>query len=286
MLKNHKTVLSKPQENFDKKEIADFMKNKTKIFYILTFALLIMASSAIQTLAQPSDAQLKKQLTSPKTVSVTLNGKGSIEWSKTYKKYVWSRYFTAKLKTDTPGEFLIVKGYASYDVMGGRYVFWRTFTSSNSYEGRKNPTAAEINKALETAQLADFNFNDQVIGEYEMMKIAAEPEWEWHTQNSASFNVVAVYRIHNGGGRYYGENYYKAPVGFEEIDKVESYLRIRLYRKSANEPWTGVHVSNRIPTSPGAQTIDEKIRLLEHKNYPAAEFRQMPKMSVIPQLTQ
>jgi len=260
------------------------MKNKQLIFCILSLALAFLILSVAESFAQPTDAQLKKVLTSPKTASVTLGGPGRIDWSKTYKKYMWTRNFTAKLKTDAPGEFLIVKGYAAYDVMGGRYVFWRTFTSSNNYEGKKNPTVAEINQALQTAELTDFNYNGKVIGEYESIKIAPDPDWEWHTQDSVSFNVVAIFRIHNSGGRYYGATWYKAPAGFEEIDRVEAFQRIRLYRDAGNQPWRGVHVSDRIPTSDGR--IAEKIKLLESKNYPEREVSQMARMSKIPQLTQ
>lgn len=250
-------------------------------------AFLLLILNAGESFAQPNDTQLKKVLTSPKTVSVTLGSAGKIEWSKTYKKYVWTRNFTAKLKTDTPGEILIVKGYAAYDVMGGRYVFWRTFTSSNEYEGKKNPTVAEINQAFETAELRDFNYNGKVIGEYESMKIAPEPEWEWHTQNSVSFNVVAVFSIDiDGGRRYSDKDWYTPPTGFGTIDKVEAFQRIRLYRDGANQPWRGIHVSDRIPTSPGANTIAERIKLIERKEYPKAQFEQMARMSKIPILTE
>lgn len=258
---------------------------KTFLLKIIGASFFAAVLAVIQGFAQPSDAQLKKQLTSPKTISVTLNGAGAREWSSTYKKYVWTRYFTARLKTDTPGEILVVKGYAAYDIVGGRYVFWRTFTSGNSYEGKKNPTVEEINQALETAKLDDFNYNGNVIGEYESMKLAAEPEWEWHTTDSVSFNVVAVYNLHNNGGRYFGEKYYRAESGFEQVNRVESVLRIRLYRDGAKLPWRGVHVSTRIPTSAGANTIDERIKLLERKEYREAQFKQMPKMSEIPKLT-
>jgi hypothetical protein len=61
------------------------MKNKKSIFYILSLALLILSLNASEVSAQPSDAQLKKVLTNPKTVSVTLGGPGKIEWSKLIK---------------------------------------------------------------------------------------------------------------------------------------------------------------------------------------------------------
>ncbi len=262
------------------------MKNKTLSFFILTFALLILASSAIQTLAQPSDAQLKKQLTSPKTVSVTINGKGSIEWSKTYKKYVWSRYFTRKSKTDTPGEIIVVRGYASYDVMGGRYVFWREFASDSSYEGKKSPTAAEINQGLEKANLSEFTYAKEYVGEFESFQIAPEPDWEWHTANSVSFNVVAVYRIVNTGGRYGSEEYYQPPWGSKAIDRVESWMRLRLYRDEAKTGWSKVGFSDSIRNPNDRRYLKEIKKLLDREVLPGAQVEQMLKLSKIPQLTQ
>ncbi|MCY7345937.1 MAG: hypothetical protein LH614_06910, partial [Pyrinomonadaceae bacterium] len=207
----------------------------------------------------------------------TLGGPGKIEWSSTYKKYVWSRYFTAKLKTDTAGEFVIVTGYASYDVMGGRYVFWRTFTSGNSYEGKKNPSVAEINQGLEMLELSEFNHNNKVIGEYESMKLAAAPDWEWHTLNAVSFNVVAVFR-RDTRGRYGNESWYTPPNGFRAVDRIESVLRITLRRDEAKLLWQGGRV---LETS-----ASSKIKLLERKEYPEAEYKKMARMSKIPQLTQ
>jgi len=176
--------------------------------------------------AQPSDAQLKKDLTGAKTVTVTLGKPGTIEWSKTYKKYVWTRSFTAKLKTDDPGIFVIVKGYASYDVMGGRYVFWRTFTTSNSYEGLPDPTAADVQALIRRFGmeqfLGNYNFN-HVVGKVESIGLSSEPRFEWHTPNSVSFNVTAIYteRTNDIGGR----------------ERVAQTLRIRVYRDDPKAGW-------------------------------------------------
>ena len=176
--------------------------------------------------AQPSDAQIKKDLTGAKTVSVALGKPGTIEWSKTYKKYVWTRSFTAKVKSDEPGVFVIVKGYASYDVMGGRYVYWRSFTSSNSYEGIPDPTAADVQALISKFGaeqfMGNYHFN-HVIGRVESLGLEAEPKYVWHTPNSVSFNVVAVYteRTNDIGGR----------------EKVARTFEIRLYRDSVKAPW-------------------------------------------------
>ncbi len=176
--------------------------------------------------AQPSDAQIKKELTAARTVSVTLGKPGTIEWSKTYKKWVWNRSFTAKLKTDDPEVFVIVKGYASYDVMGGRYVFWRTFTTSNSYEGIPDPSAEEVQALISKFGIEQFVGNyyfNRIIGKVESIGLAPEPKFMWHTPNSVSFNVVAVYteRTNDIGGR----------------ERVARTFEIRLYRDNTKAPW-------------------------------------------------
>lgn len=261
------------------------MKNKNTILYILSLAFFVLIANAGAAHAQPSTAQLKKLFTIPGAVSVVVHKPGKREWSSTYKKYVWNVWFTVKRKTETPGVFVTVKGYSSFDIVGGKYIYWRDFISENTYDGQKNPTVAEINQALTTGDLRDFNYNGNVIGEYESMKLSAEPDWEWHTQNSVSFNVAAVFYL-TDRGRYGSESWYSPPTGFKAVDRVESALRIRLYRDGANLPWRGINVSDRIPTFVGSNTIEERIKLLERKELSEAEFRQRAKMTKIPILTQ
>ena len=210
------------------------MKNKKSIFYILTLALLVLVLNAGVIFAQPSDAQLKKQLTAAKTVSVTLGKPGKIEWSKTYKKYVWTRSFTAKLKTDEPGIFLLVTGYASYDVMGGRYVYWRTFTSSNSYDGMPNPTAGDVQALIRKFGVKEFMrdyWYNLVVGKVESIGLSDEPKYEWHTPNSVSFNIVAVYthKTNEIGGRERGARTF----------------RIRLYRDTTKAEWKSLNTTDK-----------------------------------------
>ena len=209
----------------------------SKLLATLVFLLAAGFVSAVS--AQPGDAQIKKDLTGAKTVSVALGKPGAIEWSKTYKKYVWTRSFTAKVKSDEPGIFVIVKGYASYDVMGGRYVFWKSFITSNSYEGIPDPTAADIQALIGKFGLEQFMGNyyfNRVIGRVESIGLAAEPKYVWHTQNSVSFNVVAVYteKTNDIGGR----------------QRVARTFEIRLYRDSVKAPW-----KNLISTDRGTERL-------------------------------
>lgn len=202
----------------------------------LLAALVVLLSlgfvSAVS--AQPGDAQIKKDLTGARTVSITLGKPGTVEWSKTYKKYVWTRSFAAKLKTEDPGIFVIVKGYASYDVMTGRYVFWKTFTTSNNYEGIPDPGAADVQTLLREFGtekfMGNYHFN-RVIGSVESIGLAAEPNYMWHTPNSVSFNVVAVYteKTNDIGGR----------------QRVSRTFEIRLYRDGVKAPWKNMISTDR-----------------------------------------
>lgn len=206
------------------------MKSKKPVFYIMSMALFVLVLTVGESFAQPSNAQIKKDVMGPKTVSLTLGGPGKVEWSSTYKKYVWSRNFTAKVKTDEPDVFLLVTGYASYDVMGGRYVYWRTFTSSNSYEGIPNPTAANVQALIKTFGVEQFMGRypyRQMVGSVESIGLSNEPNFEWHTPNSVSFNVVAVYTRKGNG--------HSAPN-----EHGEQTFRIRLYRDSTKDQWKNV----------------------------------------------
>lgn len=188
--------------------------------------VLIGAGLVSEASAQPSDAQITKDLTHAKTVSVTLGKPGTREWSSTYKKYVWDRNFTAKLKTEDLGIFVIVKGSASYDIIGGRFVFWRTFTTSNSYEGIPDPTAADVQDLVSKFGLEQFLGNyyfNHVIGKVESIGLSDEPNFQWHTPNSVSFNVTAIYteRTNDVGGK----------------ERLARIFEIRLYRDNPKQAW-------------------------------------------------
>ena len=206
------------------------MQNKKTIISTVICALAFLVVGTGYTFAQPSAAQLKKDISGPKTVSVTLGSPGTIEWSSTYKKYVWSRNFVAKVKTDEPGIFVLVTGYASYDVMGGRYVYWRTFTSSNSYSGIPNPTAADVQALIKQFgvhdMMGDYPFR-QMIGNVESIGLSSDPNFEWHTPNAVSFDVIAVYTKKGNGNTAPNEH-------------GEQTFRIKLFRDNTKSDWNRV----------------------------------------------
>lgn len=200
---------------------------------ILTGIMFGIIGFVAEVSAQPTSAQVKKRLTNSRTVYVKLGKPGKRSWSSTYKKYVWTRSFTAKLKTRDSDIFIIVKGYVAYNTAGGRYRFWRTFTTSNNYEGIPDPSSAVVQNLIQKFGVEKFMGNyyyNRVIGQLESIGISQTPKYEWHTPNSVSFNVVAVYteRKNDVGGK----------------ERIARIFRIRLYRDNTKSEWKNLMTSS------------------------------------------
>ncbi|MBX3267457.1 MAG: hypothetical protein KF831_12205 [Acidobacteria bacterium] len=124
---------------------------------------------------------------------------------------------------------VIVTGTASYDIVGSRYTFWRTFITSNEYEGIPNPTNADVNALLEKFGLEKFMGNyryNRVIGTVESIGLSETPNFVWHNPNSVSFNVTAIYRERTND------------VGGNE--RISQVFEIRLYRTAVGAEWNNM----------------------------------------------
>ncbi len=188
---------------------------------------MILFFGANSTEAQPSAAQVKKDVSGPKTISVTVHGTGKRVWSKGYSKYVWDVPFSAKVKSEDPGVNILVDATASYDLVGGRYVYWKSFVGSNIYEGIPNPTDAEVASLLQQfgpqkVMMGDF-YN--AVGVVESIKLAGKPRFEWHTLNSVSFTVIVTFN---------------EKVDYTTTRRVAKPYRARLYRDVRSMPWKNI----------------------------------------------
>lgn len=194
---------------------------------IVIWAAIVLGIGVTGAAAQPSAAQVKKDVSGAKTISVTVLGKGTRVWSKGYSKWVWDVPYSAKVKSEEPGVNILVEATASYDIVGGRYVYWRSFVGSNIYEGIPNPTEAEVVSLLnqfgpQKVMMGDF-YN--AVGGVESVKLAAKPRFEWHTLNSVSFTVIATY---------------KEKVDSTTTRRISKPFRARLYRDSKTSPWKNI----------------------------------------------
>lgn len=200
------------------------MKN-IKAVTILAVVILVFGVAAV--MAQPSAAQVKKDVSGPKTISVTVEGSGKRVWSKGYSKYVWDVPFSAKVRSEEPGVNILVEATASYDIVGGRYVYWKSFVGSNIYEGIPNPTDSEVASLLQQfgpqkVMMGDF-YN--AVGGIESIKLAPKPRFEWHTLNSVSFTVFVTF---------------KEKVDYTTTRRVSKPYRARLYRDGKSMPWKNI----------------------------------------------
>lgn len=172
------------------------MKYTGQVSSVLLTAIVALFLGVGNAVAQPTEAQIRKDISGPRTVSIEFGKPGTRSWSSTYTKYIWTRNFTAKLSTEEKGVFVIVTGYAAYDIFGSKFTFWRTFTTSNSYEGIPNPSAADVQALIKKFGLekvmGGFHYRNRV-GEVESIGLSDEPKFEWHTTKSVSFDVDAVY---------------------------------------------------------------------------------------------
>jgi len=201
---------------------------RTKLFSVVSIAAAaIIGFGALSVNAQPSAAQVKKDVSGPKTISVTVHGRGTRVWSKGYSKYVWDVPYSAKVKSEEPGVNILVEATASYDIAGGRYVYWKSFVGSNIYEGIPNPTGTEVASLLnqfgpQKVMMGDF-YN--ALGGIESINLAAKPRFEWHTLNSVSFTVMVTF---------------KEKVDSTTTRRVSKPYRARLYRDGKTMPWRNI----------------------------------------------
>lgn len=197
---------------------------------IVIWAVMVLGIGVTGAAAQPSAAQVKKDVSGAKTISVTVLGKGTRVWSKGYSKWVWDVPYSAKVKSEEPGVNILVEATASYDIVGGRYVYWRSFVGSNIYEGIPNPTEAEV-----AALLKQFGPQKIMMGEFysavkiEGIKLAEKPRFEWHNLNSVSFTVYATFT---------------EQVNYTTTRRIAKPYRARLYRDGKTMPWKNIGPSD------------------------------------------
>ena len=75
--------------------------------------------------------------------------------------------------------------------------------------------------------MGEYQFH-MMIGEVESIGLAPDSKFEWYTQNSVSFNVVAVYTKKGNGNRAPNEH-------------GEQTFEIRLYRDNIKADWNNMH---------------------------------------------
>ena len=179
--------------------------------------------------SQPSTATVQKDVKNDlgaNCVSVKVGGAGS-----TSTEYVNGGYRTfyrvgvsAILKTDLPGVTKLAQGAAKYGhAGGGKYTYVQYAPGTVEYMGMPAPDTSKIRALILSMSdygLTEATFLDDVIS-FNFLKT---PDALWHTLQSVSVPVNLVFTRRKSGG----------------IETVKRPYLLRVYRKTATEPWTSV----------------------------------------------
>lgn len=239
----------------------------------------------------PSEDDIRRDLTAPGIVEIVFRGQGTLEriaengvWIDEYKRSV-----TVRRVGDRPGVTVEVIGDVVYRPSGGRFVFQRMRLAGNRLTGLEPPDVAAIDRLIATLKPHDIDtLFSLVVGEYESIRLADDPRWEWHSPKSVSFEVVQIYTTRHMGGAYPGSYVEQTKPGEVFLDRVERIERWRIYRDSEDGPWlrlaaSGHRAGTMIPRK-GAPS-QPAMRLLSRRVVSEREFQTMPRATRVPALS-
>ena len=216
--------------------------------------LSLMALAAPMVFAQPTDAQIRHDLMNPGVLEIRFTQKpGTLQRNSDTKVNEFVRGVEVLRTTDVPGVRLLVAGDAVYQQYPSGFRYWKFRALENRYDGIPNPTEAEIVEILrkDPAKMYGGAAN-VVLAPAEPPKLAAQPEWTWHTPNSVSF----VMTVHE-----------RRRVSYTEVETAEQDYEIRLYRSAIGQPWMNFIGSPK--AGPGHR------RPIEKKTYSRSEVAAM-----------
>jgi len=210
--------------------------------------------------AQPSEAEIKKQITNEGTKSVKFTKTtGTRQWNSDIGNWEWVRGVEIIRKSDYPGIDLVVLGDVVYQYTGaGKYSYWKFRTISNQYLGIPNPTAAEIKNLLskDWPKFYGYYFH-KIIKEYSEPDLANDPKWFWHTPNSVEFKMKLKF---------------DHIISYTEVETVEAIWNVRLYRDDPKGEWKNF-IANR-----SQEASDSKISGVQ--KYTAEQVRDLEKQTL------
>lgn len=210
------------------KQVSSKIKSRMKQVAILLWGWLY----AITALAQPSDAQVKKDAigqggSGVKEVRFT-KGTGTRQWNSGIGNWEYVRGVEVVRNSEYPGIDLLVTGDVVYQYTGvGKYSYWKFRVLDNQYSGIPNPTAKEIQDFI-SKDWAKFygNYYYTVITKVHQQPVLADlPRWFWHSPKQVSFKMKLKFDhiIFNSG-----------------IETVDCIWDVRLYRDDIKGPWNNM----------------------------------------------
>lgn len=191
-------------------------------------AVLIITFQSVIALAQPSDAQVKKDAAGQggagiKSVRLT-KSTGTRQWNSSVANWEYVRGVEVVRKSEYPGIDLIVTGDVVYQYTGaGKYNYWKFRVLDNQYAGIPNPTAQEIQQFISSDWGKFYGYYFNVITKIHQQPVLAEkPMWFWHSPNQVSFRMKLSF---------------DHIVHLKGIETMECIWNVRFYRDDMKAPW-------------------------------------------------
>lgn len=229
-----------------------------RINRIALSGLILAVLLAVPAYAQPSDAQVRKDIMNPGVKRLELTSKpGTKQWNSDVGAWEFVRGVRViREYPDIEGVDLVVVGDAVYQLYGSNYRYWKFRVISNEYLGIDNPTEEEILAVLNT-DLEKFVTNywyNRIVGELGPIRLADEPTWFWHKPTSVSFMMTTTF---------------SAKTSDLDVAAVEQDYEVRFYRDDYRGPWTHFISTNR----------EQRVRSTQR--YSADEVRAMPSLASV-----
>lgn len=190
-----------------------------RLFYLLALLLPVYAW------AQPSDAEIKKQISNAGTKEIKFTkSTGTRQWNSDVKNWEWVRGVEVIRNSEYPGIDLVVTGDVVYQYTGvGKYQYWKFRTLDNHYLGIPNPSEKEIKDFIgkDWQKFYGYYFT-RITKLHNEPVLADEPTWEWHSPNSVSFKMKQSFDF------IYSNS---------EVKTMQTIWNVRLYRDNPKDAW-------------------------------------------------
>lgn len=242
---------------------------------ILLSAFLISFCAAT---AQPTDAVIRKDLTTPLTIDIKFTKTtGTRQWNSTSGNWEYVRGVHIRLNSkEYPGLVVKVVGDAVYQYLGGtKYAYQKFRTGYNEWEGIPNPTEAEIENLISTdwSSFYGFYFN-KIVQLNSGPSLVKEKNFTWNNPNLVVFFMKV-------NADMLGPN--------NSLETTEQEFEVRFFRDNIKDPMqrfmssSGSSNSKLLSTR---QLTEGKIRELEKKTlaYTLAEETAQKEVASLPEL--
>lgn len=191
--------------------------------FLFLYGCLFMS---VISLAQPTDAVIRKDLTTALTIDIKFTKTtGTRQWNSSAGNWEYVRGVHIRLKSkEYPSLVVKVVGDAVYQYMGGtKYAYQKFRTGYNEWEGIPNPTTSEVQQLIATNWASFYGYYfDKIVKLNSGPVLIADKNFTWNSPN-----LVVFYMKINAD--MLGPNY--------AVETVEQEFELRFFRDNIKDPF-------------------------------------------------